>query len=108
MNKICKDEKIVLIDSNFKKFIIEIEDKTDKYKGIGVFNPITLIGKIYGEKVTIGNKTFWILKPSLMDKLQALKRNAQIILPKDAAHIIINCSIERVYILVRCVSYIVM
>ncbi len=94
MNKICKDENIVLIDSKFKKYIIKIEEKTDKYKGIGVFNPITLIDKKYGEKIIIGNKTFWILKPSLMDKLQALKRNAQIILPKDAAHIIINCSIE--------------
>jgi tRNA (adenine57-N1/adenine58-N1)-methyltransferase len=37
---------------------------------------------------------FWILKPSLQDKLQSIKRRAQIILPRDAAHIIMNCSIE--------------
>lgn len=94
MNKISINEKVVLIDSNFKKYIIRIEEKTDKFKGIGVFNPISLVGMKYGEKTIIGNKSFWLLKPSLMDKLQALKRNAQIILPKDAAHIIINCSIE--------------
>ena len=93
-NLVSKEEKIVLIDSNFKKFIIKIIDKTDKFKGIGVFNPISIEGKKYGENIQIGNKNFWILKPTLMDKLQSLKRNAQIILPRDAAHIIINCSIE--------------
>ena len=39
-------------------------------------------------------EVFWILQPSLMDKLQGLKRKAQIILPRDSAHIILNCSIE--------------
>jgi tRNA (adenine57-N1/adenine58-N1)-methyltransferase len=91
---LLKGEKIVLIDSNFKKYIIDLRDKTDKFKGIGVFNPISLEGIKYGGKIKIGEKNFWVLKPSLMDKLQSLKRNAQIILPKDAAHIIINCSVE--------------
>ena len=91
---VLKGEKVVLIDSKLRKYILNIKDKTDKFKGIGVFNPISLEGKNYGELTEIGNKNFWILKPSLMDKLQALKRNAQIILPRDAAHIIINCSIE--------------
>lgn len=91
---VLKEEKVVLIDSKLRKYILNIKDKTDKFKGIGVFNPISLEGKKYGELTEIGNKNFWILKPSLMDKLQALKRNAQIILPRDAAHIIINCSIE--------------
>ena len=95
MNSVVfKGESVVLIDSNFRKFILCIKDKTDKFKGIGVFNPISLEGKKYGELIEIGNKNFWILKPSLMDNLNALKRKAQIILPRDAAHIIINCSIE--------------
>ena len=34
------------------------------------------------------------MKTSLIDKIQGLKRKAQIILPKDAAHIIMYCSIE--------------
>jgi len=91
---VFKEESVVLIDSNFRKYIICIKDKTDKFKGIGVFNPMSLEGKNYGELIEIGNKKFWILKPSLIDYLHALKRNAQIILPRDAAHIIINCSIE--------------
>lgn len=94
VEKVKKEDSVVLIDQSYRKFIINVNSKTDKYKGIGVFDPSTLIGKKYGEQHQIGNKQFWILKPSLQDKLQALKRHAQIILPRDAAHIIINCSIE--------------
>jgi tRNA (adenine57-N1/adenine58-N1)-methyltransferase len=92
--KVKKDETVVLIDENYNKYLISTSSKTDKYKGIGVFDPKILIGKEIGKQTEIGSKKFWILKPSLKDKLQSLKRKAQIILPRDAAHIIINCSIE--------------
>ena len=94
MTKVKKDETVVLIDSNFSKFLINTNLKVDKYKGIGVFDPKSLVGKEIGKQAEIGSKKFWILKPSLMDKLEGLKRKAQIILPRDAAQIIMNCSIE--------------
>jgi len=92
--KVKKDETIVLIDEKYRKYIIKTNWKTDKYKGIGVIDPKSLIGKEHGKQITLGNKEFWVLKPSLQDKLQGIKRQAQIILPRDAAQIIINCSIE--------------
>ncbi len=92
--KVVEGESVVLIDSAYRKFIIDTNGKTDKFKGVGVIDPSSLVGKQYGERIEIGNKEFWVLKPSLLDKLQALKRRAQIILPKDAAHIIMNCSVE--------------
>jgi tRNA (adenine57-N1/adenine58-N1)-methyltransferase len=92
-NKVKKEDSVVLIDESFNKYIINVNGKTDKYKGIGVFDPSTLTGKNYGEQIKIGNKQFWIISPSLQDKLQCIKRRAQIILPRDIAQIIINCSI---------------
>lgn len=89
-----KDDVVVLIDSNLRKYIIDINSKTDKIKGVGVLNPSGLIGKEYGKKLEIGNKQFWLLSPSLKDKLQSIHRRSQIILPRDAAHILMNCSIE--------------
>jgi tRNA (adenine57-N1/adenine58-N1)-methyltransferase len=85
---------IALIDHNKKTFLLSPQAPTDKYKGIGVINPHDLVGQSYGSQITLGNKTYWVLPASLLDKMSALKRKAQIILPKDAAHIIINCSIE--------------
>ena len=94
MKKVGKGDIVVLIDSAFRKFIVDTNSKTDKIKGVGVIDPSNFVGKLYGKQIQIGNKQFWILPPSLQDKLQGLKRRAQIILPRDAAHIIINCSIE--------------
>ncbi|KYK24120.1 tRNA methyltransferase [Thermoplasmatales archaeon SG8-52-2] len=102
MEKIVKkDDTIVLIDQSYKKYLLKVNDKTDKYKGVGVFDPKTLIGKKYGNQIEIGNKQFYLLPPSLQDKLQGLKRRAQIILPRDAAQIIINCSIEPGHIVLE-------
>ncbi len=92
--KVKKDDFVVLIDSNLKKFIVDTSGKTDKIKGIGVFDPKKLVGEEYGKQLEIGSKQFWILEPSVMDKLQTLRRRAQIILPRDSAQIITNCSIE--------------
>ena len=93
-DKVKKDETVVLVDTNFNKYFIDTGGKTDKYKGVGVINPVDLIGIEYGTQTKIKDKEFWIFKPSLMDKLHGLKRKAQIILPRDSAHIITNCAIE--------------
>jgi tRNA (adenine57-N1/adenine58-N1)-methyltransferase len=89
-----KNDVVVLIDSNLKKIIVDTASKIDRIKGVGVLDPASLIKKEYGKQLEIGNKKFWILAPSLQDKLQGLNRLAQIILPRDAAHILMNCSIE--------------
>jgi tRNA (adenine57-N1/adenine58-N1)-methyltransferase len=85
---------VVLVDESLRKIIVDTSGKTDKIRGIGVIDPKTLVGKEYGNKLEIGSKQFWLLVPSLQDKLQGLRRQAQIILPRDAAHILMNCSIE--------------
>ena len=82
-----KGDLIVLIDSNFRKYLVDTTDKTDKIRGVGILDPSSLIGKTYGKQIEIGTKQFWVLPASLQDKLQTLKRRAQIILPRDAAHI---------------------
>ena len=89
-----ENDIVVLIDENLRKILVDTSGKTDKIRGIGVIDPKSLIGKEYGIKLQIGNKQFWLLVPSVQDKLQGLHRQAQIILPRDAAHILMNCSIE--------------
>lgn len=94
MNHIVQQNDIItLLDNKQKAYLIDTSQSTDLYKGVGVINPQDFINKQYGSQIEIGNKQFWILKPTLQDMLKALKRKAQIILAKDAAQIIINCSI---------------
>ena len=89
-----QNDIVVLVDESLRKILVDTSGKTDKIRGIGVIDPKTLVGKTYGEKLTIGIKLFWLLVPSVQDKLQGLHRQAQIILPRDAAHILMNCAIE--------------
>ena len=101
MKKVKKNETVVLIDEKYNKYLISTSSKTDKYKGIGVFDPSILVDKEIGKQIEIGSKKFWILHPSLKDKLETIKRKAQIILPRDVAQIIINCSIEPGHIVME-------
>jgi tRNA (adenine57-N1/adenine58-N1)-methyltransferase len=89
-----KNDIIVLIDEKYQKIFVNTAGKTDRIKAVGVLDPSTLVGKQYGTRIAIGNKQFWIVRPSLIDNLQGLKRHAQIILPRDVGHILVNCSIE--------------
>ena len=86
-------DHVSLVDEKQRCYIIDTTHNTDRFKGVGVFNPAELIGLAYGSRKIIGTKQFWVLPLSLPDALQGLKRNAQIILPKDAAQIIVHCSI---------------
>ena len=90
---IKKGETVALVDEKQRVYLIKTTDSTDKYKGVGVFNPNDLIDKQYGSKITIGSKSFFLFPTSIPDALTGLKRKAQIILPKDSGQIIIHCSI---------------
>ncbi len=83
---IKNNDSIVLISKTKKdKYCLKIEDKTQKYIGFGIFNPIKLVGTSYGTTVRLGLKEFWVLPANSLDFIETLKRKAQIILPKDSA-----------------------
>ncbi len=90
---IKEGDTVSLIDQKQRVYLINTNQSTDKYKGVGVFNPKDLIGKEYGSQLEIGSKTFFLFPLSIPDTLTGLKRKAQIILPKDSSYIILHCSI---------------
>jgi len=87
-------ERIVLLSEGGMKIAVLIEEGTRKVPGIGVFDTSQLVGQRYGTIARIGNRRFTILRPSIVDRVETLRRKAQIILPKDAALIIMNCDIR--------------
>ncbi|HID25655.1 MAG TPA: tRNA (adenine-N1)-methyltransferase [Thermoplasmata archaeon] len=93
MKKVGKRDTIVLLDGGGKRCILNTENEPLKIKGFGVLYPRSFIGMEYGKKTFVDTKNVWILPPSSYDRWGSLKRKAQIILPKDAAQIIVHCSI---------------
>lgn len=85
---------VVLLDEKGKRTILRIEDRARRVRGIGVYNPSTLIGREFGSKVRIGNSDFLLLSPSITDRVESIERKAQVILPKDSALIALHCDVR--------------
>lgn len=88
------NDSVVLLDKKGNKYLLKITKETKEVKGIGYLNPTLLVEKNYGDKFEIGNKNFILVKPSIIDKIEGIKRKAQIILPKDSALIAMYCDVH--------------
>ncbi len=91
---IKKSDSVVLVDEKGNRILFSVGSKIKKIKGLGVYNPNELIGKDYYENITIGNRKFMVLDPSIADKISSIERKAQIILPKDGVFIVFYCDIK--------------
>lgn len=99
---IKEGDTIVLIDESGKKTLVRIdaggapgkEGRAVKMAGIGVVDISRIIGKPYGSKARLGSKEYYLMRPSITDKIETMKRGAQIILPKDSSAIIMHADIK--------------
>jgi tRNA (adenine57-N1/adenine58-N1)-methyltransferase len=92
---ISENDVVLLVDEKGRKVLVRVRDKVEKIKKLGVFNPGSLIRKEYGSIVEINRKKFFIVKPNIVDKIETIRRRAQIILPKDSALIALYCDIKN-------------
>ncbi|UCG69348.1 MAG: tRNA (adenine-N1)-methyltransferase [Thermoplasmata archaeon] len=95
MSRTVKEaDSVVIIDDRGNRIPMIIKDEIQKIKGLGVYNPKELIGKDFYERIEIGGRKFMIFAPSIYDKISAMERKAQIILPKDGMFIVFYCDIK--------------
>jgi tRNA (adenine57-N1/adenine58-N1)-methyltransferase len=92
--KVKKGDIVILIDKDGKKYKAEATDLTMKIKDLGVVDLGKLLKLEYGDRVTLAGTEVVVLKPAVIDHLDTLERKAQIILPKDAAYIILHCDVH--------------
>ena len=93
-DKVAPGDRIVLLGDDGRKFAIQVEPGARRIDGLGVVDPSSLSGATVGAITKVGNKRFIVLRPSVLDRIETLHRKAQIILPKDAAHILMECDIS--------------
>ena len=79
---------IVALASQKKCMLIKAEGDRRIISGMGVFDPVSLVGKEYGSSLKLGPKTFSVLRPDLHLIHRAFKRKAQVITLKDAMRIV--------------------
>jgi len=88
-----KGDRTILLSESGDKVAVRAEEGTRRVGGVGVFDTKTLIGVRFGAATTVGNRRFMVLRPSVLDDIGTLRRGPQIILPKDSAHILMDCDI---------------
>jgi tRNA (adenine57-N1/adenine58-N1)-methyltransferase len=77
---------LALREESGKVHLIRIEDREIKVRGVGRINPSRdLKDAKPGEKISVGQKEFLVLKPRLREITEGMHRRAQIITPKDAS-----------------------
>ena len=102
MEIVKENDVIVLLSDSNRKILLKIEDITKKIKRLGIYNPISLVGKNYGSTIEITGIKYVILKPSIVDKIECIKRKSQIIIPKDISTILLYCDIKSGDNIVEC------
>ncbi|KAF2961924.1 tRNA (adenine-N1)-methyltransferase [Fervidobacterium sp. 2310opik-2] len=89
-------DRVVLYGEDGKKFIVKVESGGKKGTHLGVIEFDEIIGKEFGDIVTIGKtqKSYYILPPTYIDDVFSMKRKTQIIYPKDSSYILMKLDIK--------------
>ena len=89
-----KGDLIYLLDGRGKRHQMILDDKMLKIPSLGTIDGNKLIGKKDGNRVDIAGQRFHVLRPGVPELMRSLERGAQIITPKDAATIILECDVK--------------
>lgn len=101
--KIKSGDSVLLLSSDNKTFLVDIRDGKVFSTHLGNLNLGDAIGKGYGEFIhTQLGKQFFLLDPTLEDRMMKAKRLTQIIYPKDAALILLKTGIRSGFRVIEC------
>lgn len=83
-------DRILLLDpATGYRYLVHLDGQgARKERGLGVFDPGRLAGTPFGAMVPVGGKSLAVLRPTPADLAATLRRQAQVILPKDASRIV--------------------
>ena len=87
-------EYIFLADADGKRHWIKISYEMLRIPSVGSVDGSRFKEMDDGSVTTIAEKQFTAFRPGTVDLMNSLERGAQIITPKDAASIIMNCDIK--------------
>ncbi len=95
---IAAGDLVALVDEDHHRYLVRVpadgKPSVERVRGVGVFDSARLVGVPWATQLAHGNKSFLLLPPGTTDLVRGLARKAQIVLPKDAARIVIECDVR--------------
>lgn len=61
---------------------------------VGLVDTSGLVGQVDGARVAVGSASFTALTPTVLDRVAAIERRAQIVVPRDAALIALHADVK--------------
>jgi len=88
------DDLVELVSTKGKYYIFKLENNKELQTHRGVIKHNDLIGKKWGSEVfSHRSSSFYLLKPGLYEWISSIKRNTQIMYPKDIGYILLKMNI---------------
>ena len=101
--KVKEGARVLLVSPDEKTYLVQVLDGKGMGTHLGEINLGDAIGLEYGQRIyTNLEHAFLVLEPSLEDKMMKVKRNTQIIYPKDAGLILLKCGLSTGMRVVEC------
>lgn len=89
-----ENELVYLVDGENRKHWLRVEYKMLKISSLGTVDGSRFKELEDGSSFTIANKRFTVFRPGVLELMESLERGAQIITPKDACSILLNCDVK--------------
>jgi tRNA (adenine57-N1/adenine58-N1)-methyltransferase len=85
---------VVLIDRKGVRHLMRLTGGKERLDKIGVVDTDSLMGQEQGTVIHIGSASLTALSPTVLDKVAAIHRKAQIIVPRDASLIALHADVK--------------
>lgn len=85
---------VCLADDEGARVLVRAQGGPAKLRGIGILAGERLVGLAWGSRLAHGSTSWRVLRPGIADVVAALNRKAQIVLPKDASRILLECDVR--------------
>lgn len=90
---IVDPDRVILLEASGAKHLVVLDREVANVPGVGVVRADSVRAAL-GRLWSVGGRSFLVLRPSMRDTIGALRRQAQIIGPKDAASLVWNCDLK--------------
>lgn len=89
-----ENETVYLQDGNGKRFWLKVSYGMMKVQSLGAIDGNRLKDLEEGEALTIVGREYRVFRPGVLELMESLDRGAQVIIPKDAATILLHCDVR--------------
>lgn len=91
--RIPAGDPVLLVEADGALHLVRAGGDIEKVRGLGVFNPAELVDHPWGKALDVGQRRVVPLPPGPVDAMRTAERGPQIVQPKDAARIVLECGV---------------